>query len=376
MDTLPTELIQYIFNLLDTSVLLDMICVNYSCYAIGIEILFSNITFYADPYKGNLTRKSTKLLTQLYSRHDIKGAQFQRIRLVRQVTLLPSRRPFFKVTPHAARTLNMVFFQLLQHEYIQSNLHTFQWRMSCTDELTEHPFMLPRHLKALECVAGQIDTTVLFPALKRLSLHQTQDGDGEWVSRQIQHSNLQHLWIGGTSSRERIVLSRCSGLQKERLKGLKSLGLEHVHIDIWPLPRTACLKHLTLRCCSHASDLYRTCTPNLSRLEALTFVTEEGVLEFEVNDFRRMLWSCKRLRTLAVLLAGRASSIPLSWIQPIQSSLETLILDARLSAMTPVFSYGYSIDDINQMTAKMPNLAVLGLPIDLKQKAGNNVCST
>jgi hypothetical protein len=376
MDKLPVELLQHVLNLLDTPALLNTIRVNYLCYLTGTACLFSDITFYADPYTGDLTSKSTQLLTQLYWERDVKHAALKRIHFVRRVSLLPSPQPRFRVTPHAFSTLSMVFFQILRNRPVQSSLRAFVWRLGCSQELGRIPLGFPQHLQVLECVACQINSSVFFPALKSLSLRQMQDTDGEWVSRQIQHSNLQRLCVGGISNAARITMSGSCGLADARLGGLEYLDLEYVHLDIWPVPPTARLKELTLKYCSHSSSLYRACKRNLPTLEALTIISEQDVHVRAMNEFKRMLWSCKQIKTLVLLLAGRTSNIPLSWIRPMYPSLENLILDARLFVITPTMSYKYTLQDVSIMSYEMPKLKVLGLSIDMEQEERSAVCAT
>jgi hypothetical protein len=374
MDKLPTELVKHVLDLLDTPSLLSTICVNYLWYSVGTACLFSSITFYADPITSDLTFKSMQLLTQIYSEQDIRRAALPRIRLVQSVALLPSPQPHFRVTPHAFRTLNMIFFQLLRNPLVQSTLRAFEWRMGCLEELGRSPLHLPRHLRVLECVACQIDTSVLFPVLKKLSLRQMKDTDGEWVSRQIEHSNLIHLSVSGISSAESITMSSCGGLVEGCLLDLEYFGLEYVHIDVWPLPPSTRLRGFSMKYCSHMPGFYKICKQNLYMLETLTLVSEQDIRVRALNDFKRMLWSCRKLKTLVLLLAGRASNIPLGWIRPFHSTLEKLVLEARLFMITPTMSYKYSLEDMYMLASEMPHLKVLGLPIDIEQEVANDVC--
>lgn len=366
METLPVELMQSVVDLVDRKTLLNIIRVNYTFYMVGVARLFSDITFYADPYTANLTLKSTQLLSQLYGGLDIKGVIHHRMRLVRKVTVLSSPKPCFRVTPHAFRTLNMIFFQLLQNSYIQSNLQSFQWRMGFSERLERSRLSLPVCLRALECVACQVDKSIVFSSLERLAIRRMRNEDGEWISRQIQHSNLKDLYLSGISDADRITVSSCIKIDKKRLGDLKHIGLECFHIDAWPWPPSTRLEQLTLKFCSQETHQFRACTSSVSNLEAFTLVSDDDVLEWA--ELRRMLWSCKKLKTLALLLAGRTSKLPLSWIRPMQHSLETLVLEARLSSITPALNYEYTIDEVNANLARMPNLKVLGLPISIDRE--------
>lgn len=376
MDTLPVETLLHIFEILDIPELLSTIRVNYLCYSVGIAQLFANITFFADPYSGDLTAKSAQLFRQLYLERDVKGAELQRIRLVKNVCLAACPQPRFRVTPQASRTLNTVFFQFLQNRSVQSRLRTFQWRIGCAEEIPRNPLPFPRYLRALECVACQVDATLLFPALERLSLRQLKDTDGEWISRQMAHSKLQYLFLSGFSSADRFTMSRCTTQSNKALENLHYLGLEHVRLDIWPLPPVTRLKELVIRYCTNCSKFYRWCKANLSEVEAFTFVSEQDVRVWALGDFTRMLWSCRNLKSLVLLLAGRATNIPLSWVRPFHLTLETLVLEARLFVITPTMSCKYSLADVRYITTRMPNLRILGLPIDLEQDESHPVRSS
>jgi hypothetical protein len=346
-------------------------CVNYFFYQLGTEHLFASITFYADPYTANLSLKSSQLLSYLYTQRDIKGNVLRRITLVRKLTLRPSSRPIFRVTPRAFRTLSMVFLPLLQHVSLQSTLYAFRWRMGFAELPERNPLLFPACLRELECVASQVDTTAVFPVLERLAIHRVREADGEWIARQVQRSNLKHLSISGVSAKEKIAMSHCFKVGGGCLQRLESFGLEYVHVDAWPLPSATRLKQLTLRFCS-GTGLYEVCRQNSLDLETFTLVSEHDV--HELCDFRLLLRSFRKLKTLVLLLAGRTANVPLQWVQYVRPTLETLILEARFLLITPALSYKFSIRELNGIASQMPNLKVLGLPIDMDRLEESAVC--
>src|SRR5690349_16235144 len=113
MDKLPAELLHIIFQQLNTTAILNVLCVNYEFYLFSLAYLFRHVSFFANPYTAEMDMQSVRLLYQLYNQKDIKGATLQRMSLVRSIRLLPSTRPCFRVTPHAFYTLSTIFFQLL-----------------------------------------------------------------------------------------------------------------------------------------------------------------------------------------------------------------------------------------------------------------------
>jgi len=146
MDTLPPELLEHVFAFLSIS---DRLCfsrTSYYMYLNSWASLYSDVTFYADPYSANLTLGSASLLAQLYSQSDIRGKACNRMRLVRTLAVEPDRQPYFWATPNAYRTLNMVFLQLLKHKSIQCGLRTFRWSMGFSAGLERCHLPLPSHL--------------------------------------------------------------------------------------------------------------------------------------------------------------------------------------------------------------------------------------
>jgi hypothetical protein len=47
-----------------------------------------------------------------------------------------------------------------------------------------------------------------------------------------------------------------------------------------------------------------------------------------------------------------------------RSSIQVLVLEARLFSMAPALNYQYTVDDIRQLLGEMPNLRVLGVSVE------------
>lgn len=325
--------------------------------------LYSDVTFYADPYSANLTLGSASLLAQLYSQSDIRGKACNRMRLVRTLAVEPDRQPYFWATPNAYRTLNMVFLQLLKHKSIQCGLRTFRWSMGFSAGLERCHLPLPSHLTVLKCVASQVEATAVFPSLKKLAVYRMIDINGKWVARQLRCSKLTHLALSGTSTSGNVSMACCFQVENTHLKQLEHLQLEHVHIDMWPFSSETRLSHLSLRFCTEDVGLYQACTASLSHLESFILVSEHEL--HDVVAFETFLASCEKLKSLALLLAGRTSAIPLSWIRPRYLTLQTLVLEARFSHLTPALEYRYPATDMSKALAEMPHIRVLGVSMDL-----------
>jgi hypothetical protein len=374
MENLPAELVQMILEYLGPLDLLEVACVNYYFYLAGTAQLFSRLTFYVDPYTADLTPKSARLLVQIYSDRDIRGAAFRRREFVHAAAILPSPEPCFRVAPRAFRTLHTTFFQLIADRSIRRGLKQFRWRMGCPESVDRFPMLFPAHLRVLECAACQVDAAVLFPSLRTLALRRVRAADGTWVSRQIRQSKLEHLSISGFSDTELIQVSCFARPNETHLGWLKRFELEYVHLDAWPVPPTNQLQQLVLRSCVEDESAYAACAVSLCRLEVFTLVSAYDV--WELASFRQMLSSFIQLKELTLLLARRTANVPLSEIVPLRPSLRVLVLESRLFSVVPANSYLYTLDEIRLLLAEVPNLQVLGVCVDLLEMEASNVCSS
>jgi hypothetical protein len=362
MESLPAEIIFLIIRCLDSSTLVNILCTSSSLYSYALETLFCQATFYVDPYTANLTLKSSQLLSQLYSQRRIGDEKYKPVTFIREVVVLPDPKPNFRVKPTAFRTLSTTFLQLLQNKHIQVNLRSLCWRVGYLETLETYPLRLPPCIRVLELLACQIDYAIIFPSLKSLIIRQLSTREASWISRQIESSYLETLYISA-SSRDSVCISECASLATKHLVGLISLGLEHINLDSWPLPREASLKSLTIRSCSGLESTYTYLTPNISTLHKLALVTNSNIENLE--GFQYMLRCCHNLKDLTLLVGGRTSTVPLEWVQPVWHTLQTLVLETRQFLALPALSIQYTLEDVSSIVRNMPQLEVLGLSINV-----------
>lgn len=373
MESLPPEILGRVLEFLGASDTVGFACVRYEYYLLTLAHLYHVLTFYVDPYTADLTPKSVQLLIQVHSDRDIRGNSLQLMGLVREIAVLPCPGPCFRVTPRAFRTLYATFYQLLRARSVRYNLQRFEWRMGCPESLDRYPLPFAAHLRVLDCAACQIDPGVLFPCLKTLAIRRARAIDGIWLTLQIQHCRLECLSISGVNSTETIKSSCFAQMAEPRLEGLKRLELEYVHVDVWPLPPATKLEQLSLRFCSEGDDLYDPYEPNMGYLKRLEVVSVHDVWDFD--SFKQMLWSCAKLEELTLLVGGRTSNIPIRALLPLGSSLQALILEARLFSIAPALNYQYTVDDVNLLLREMPNLRILGVSMELPGRTWGHVRS-
>ena len=371
MESLPPEILGRVLEFLGAPDIVAFACVRYEYYLLALAHLYHVLTFYVDPYTADLTPKSVQLLVQVHSERDVRGNPLQLMDLVREIAVLPCPGPCFRVTPRAFRTLYATFYQLLRASSIKCNLRRFEWRMGCPESLDRFPLTFAAHLRVLDCAACQIDPSVLFPCLKTLALRRARAIDGIWLTLQIQQCRLEHLSISGINSTETIQSSCFAQKAEPRLDSLKRLELEYVHVDVWLLPPAAKLEQLSLRFCTEGNDLYEPYIPNLGSLKRLEVVSVHDV--WDSDSFKQMLWSCTKLEELTLLIGGRTSNIPIRALLPLRSSIQALIIEARLFSIAPALNYQYTLDDVHLLLREMPNLRILGVTMELPGRTWSHV---
>ena len=371
MESLPPEILGRVLDFLGATDTVALACVGYEYYLLALAHLYHVLTFYVDPYTADLAPRSVQLLVQVHADRDVRGNPLHRMGLVREIAVLPCPGPCFRVTPRAFRTLYATFYQLLRANSIKCNLQRFEWRMGCPEGLDRFPLTFAAHLRVLDCAACQIDPGVLFPCLKTLALRRARAIDGIWLTLQIQHCRLEHLSISGINSTETIQSSCFAQKAEPRLDTLKRLELEYVHVDVWLLPPATKLEQLSLRFCSEGDGLYDPCIPNLGCLKRLEVVSVHDV--WASDSFKQMLWSCAMLEELTLLIGGRTSNIPIRALLPLRSSIQALILEARLFSIAPALNYQYTFDDVHLLLREMPNLRILGVSIELSGRTWSHV---
>ncbi|KAF1349424.1 hypothetical protein EJ07DRAFT_159925 [Lizonia empirigonia] len=114
--------------------------------------------------------------------------------------------------------------------------------------------------------------------------------------------------------------------------------------------------------CTEGDGLYESCTPNLACLRSFELVSAQDV--WDLTNLKQMLWSCTMLRELTLLVGGRTSKIPLSGLRPLGSSIEVLIVEARLFSITPALNYQYTVDEVNVLLRDIPSLRVIGMSVE------------
>ncbi|KAF2175510.1 hypothetical protein K469DRAFT_683913 [Zopfia rhizophila CBS 207.26] len=320
MDCLPPELKSSIIDFLDPRSKAILIRLNYYYYQLAYKKLYYTLTFYIDPYTGNLSTRSLKLLYQLYSEH-----------------------------------------KLFQNNHILSNLKLFQWRVGYLNNVEYCPLPIPPCIRSLELSACQIDPKIIFPLLERLVIRRVTDKETSWVHRQVRSSNIKELSISGFSAVQHISILKILRPEEEKLVALESLELEYIHLDSWPLPARICLKELAFRYCSNTGQINQLCGPNVSKLKKFTFVSDVDIEN--VLGFRKMLSACQELKELVLLLGGRTSVLPLQWLRPVFSNLQTLIIETRRDTILPMVIMDYSLEDLELVIHDCPKLEVLGMPL-------------
>lgn len=364
MERLPVELLQLIFSLADTQTLKNLLCINSELHLLASKQLYSHVVFYINPYTGNMAPQSCMLLQQLYNKRTVGKISFMPINHMLTLTVLSRPESFFPVSPSSPSTLWAIFFQILQRDDVKSNLRQFHWKVGQYLDTESFPLPIPSTIRKLELNACYLNPAVIFPRLETLAMRHITNRETSWVFEQVKTSRLKRLQLSSAQKgNSYISLSSFLGPGCQAAIYLQILELECIHLDALPIDVCARLKSITLKYCTGVDVALRSCRNDMSQLEALKVISSDNFSGYESRTFQRLLRSCNRLRHLVLLIGGRDSTIPLYWIQPVQSRLETLVLESRQFVVSPAISFNYSVSDIAWLLSGSPNLSVLGLPV-------------
>ena len=365
MDSLPYEILASIVARTNRTTKLSLLCTSAWLYPIALEQLFSRLVLAVDPYSGDLTLDSARLLHQLYSRRTVRGKVYEPAKCVRSMRIIFSPAPSFPVSPRNGRTLWAAVGQLVRNRDVASNLLYLQWHTGCLRPAERLPLVLPHSLQTLDASACHLDTSITLQRLTSLKLRHISPSETAWISRQVQQSQLRDLCLSGASDCCGVQLSACIPADVACLRQLRTLELQFVNLDRLALDPATRLTGLVLRCCLGNSLVFDACRPNADRLASLTVVTDRDLDDPTIGSYMELLSACTSLKALRLLLGGRTSTIPIKWTDPVRHRLETLVLEGRQFVVAPTINFTYTPTQVEDLIQSMPKLRVLGLPIAL-----------
>lgn len=365
MDRLPIELLHMIMSYLDKGTIINVGRSRSTLYPLALDLLYSNIEFRVDPFTGNLSVQSLRLLRSLYNMQKIGNVLYEPIKFTKGILVTLYPRSYFPITLHSARTLWSVFFLLLQNQYLRLNLQALQIRIGRFDDSDRLALSIPTRIQVLDLSACHIPTSTTYPYLKGLTLRHMSGLEAAWVRQQMRRSALQHIHLSGGNGREFLPVSIYFPNAEESATALEKLELEYMNLDSWPPTVKSCLRLLSLRYCSDSIDLYSSHRESLVGLTSFTLVTDQDIPDAHTRGLRRFLQSSTKLKRLTLLLGGRTSNIPLDWILPSQSPLKVLILESRQFLFAPAAIFRYSLCDMRAILEQIPELEMLGIAINI-----------